>query len=105
MSKISYDRDSGTRYDDYRQFKSAFESEWSSKFSGSEFLVESQNMGWRNASGSGEETINGGGEFLQRLTDGIPDFSLEADFQNGVVFVTLYSHDNPTGASLEVYEQ
>ena len=105
MKEYSYDSSDGGDFRDYREFKEQFNRDWDTHFNTNKFCVETSNHGWQNNSGSFDKTYSSGEDFLQEITEGISDASFDVEFRDGVVFVTLYSHDNPTGAIFNAYAE
>ena len=111
MSKMSYNRDSGTGYDDYQQFKSAFENEWDSVFSTTDFIVYNRiTQGKGSEDGSKpertERTINSGESILDKVTEDFPDRSnieIWVSFSEEDVTIKVYSTEKVT--STQIYEK
>lgn len=104
-TKYKYDlSDEDAEFRDFQRFKEMFNTDFSHYISGTEFIVETSNHQWRNHSGSFEKKYKTGEDFLTDIIGQKSDFSLTVEFSTGICRVTLYSHDNPTGANFELYE-
>lgn len=99
------ERDEDAEYTDYREFEDHFDAAWDEEFDTNDFIVQTSGHGWQNKSGEFEKTYHNGHEAIDDIVEGLPQWSMEARIEDGACFITLYSHDNPTGAGFEIYPQ
>lgn len=102
MEEFSFNAGSeDATFTEYDVFESHFNAVFEEYFTESDVVIEYENATWKKYCGTKVESYDSGRKFLRDiLPDG--DIAVDVRVDEDSIFVKLYTHDTPTGATFEI---